>query len=77
MNGIAKTEVSDRIGLDQAWQLDYWTNELGASVSELQRIIDRVGNTAAAVRKELRSGKSRQLRDLRPEINNGPDLQDA
>ena len=47
-------EVSDsRVSLGGAWELDYWTHELGASVGELTRIIGKVGNSVSAVRKEL------------------------
>ena len=48
-----------KVSLHEPWALDYWTQELGASKSELERIIRKVGNSVAAVRKELsRPGKS-------------------
>jgi 3-oxoacyl-[acyl-carrier-protein] synthase III len=31
----------------------YWTKHLNISKEELQKIVDKVGNSAAAVRKEL------------------------
>jgi 3-oxoacyl-[acyl-carrier-protein] synthase III len=31
----------------------YWTKHLGVSKEELQRVVDKVGNSAAAVKKEL------------------------
>jgi len=31
----------------------YWTKHLGVTQDELQRAVDKVGNSAAAVRKEL------------------------
>jgi hypothetical protein len=41
------------INLHEAWEIDYWTNELGVSKGELERLIKKVGNSAASVRKEL------------------------
>ena len=32
---------------------DCWTKELGVSKQKLQQMVDKVGNSAAAVRKEL------------------------
>lgn len=59
MELFRKQSIPDRIkiGLSQGWEIDYWTHELGVSKSELQGIIAKVGNTAAAVRKELRLGR--------------------
>ena len=42
-----------RVSLAGAWEADYWTYELGVSHGELMNIIGRVGNSLAAVRKEL------------------------
>jgi hypothetical protein len=58
MDSLTTRTEPDRskINLHQAWELDYWTRELGVSKSELQRVIEKVGNSAAAVRKELGSG---------------------
>jgi hypothetical protein len=48
-----------RISLGEPWEVDYWTRELGVSKGELERIVKKVGNSADAVRKELRNpGKS-------------------
>jgi hypothetical protein len=33
--------------------MKYWTHQLGVTREELQRAVDKVGNSAAAVRKEL------------------------
>jgi hypothetical protein len=47
-------EVSDsRVSLAGAWEPDYWTHKFGVSAGELMRIIGKVGNSVAAVRKEL------------------------
>jgi hypothetical protein len=48
-----KATDSDRINLSGAWEADYWTNELGVSHGELTHIIGKVGDSLAAVRKEL------------------------
>jgi len=49
-----------RVSLGGAWELDYWTHELGVSHGELMRIIGRVGNSLTAVRKELGLADSRK-----------------
>lgn len=55
MDGLTKRERPDRskINLQQPHELKYWTRALGVSGEELRRAIDKVGNAAAAVRKEL------------------------
>jgi predicted RNA-binding protein YlqC (UPF0109 family) len=52
--------VPSRITLGGAWDVDYWTFELGVSHGELMRIIGKVGNSAAAVREELSLPSRRQ-----------------
>jgi 3-oxoacyl-[acyl-carrier-protein] synthase III len=41
------------ISMGQPHEVQYWTRHLGVSKEELQRTVDKVGNSAAAVRKEL------------------------
>lgn len=41
------------IAMGQPHEVHYWTKHLGVSKEELQRAIEKVGNSAAAVRKEL------------------------
>jgi len=41
-----------RINLDEDYEVKYWTRHLGVSAEELKRLVDKVGNSAAAVRKE-------------------------
>src|ERR1700709_520255 len=41
------------ISMGQPHEVQYWTRHLGVSKDELQRAVDKVGNSAAAVRKEL------------------------
>ena len=42
-----------KINMQEDYEVKYWAKELGVTRDELQRIVDRVGNSAAAVRKEL------------------------
>jgi hypothetical protein len=55
MDGLNKKGVADRtkVNTNEPWEVDYWTNELGVSKDELQRVVKKVGDSAAAVRKEL------------------------
>jgi 3-oxoacyl-[acyl-carrier-protein] synthase III len=42
-----------KINMSEGYQVQYWTKHLGISHEKLQQLIDKVGNSAAAVRKEL------------------------
>jgi hypothetical protein len=42
-----------RINMSEDYEVKYWTHHLGVSRDELQRAVDKVGNSAASVRKEL------------------------
>ena len=42
-----------RLSMGQPHDVHYWTRHLGVTKDELQRTVDKVGNSAAAVRKEL------------------------
>lgn len=55
MDHLTKRAQPDRskINMDEAWEVKYWTHALGISRQELQKAVDKVGNSAAAVRKEL------------------------
>jgi hypothetical protein len=44
-----------KINMGEDYEVKYWAKELGVTREELQRVIDKVGNSAAAVRKELGS----------------------
>jgi hypothetical protein len=52
---ITKTVSPDRskIVLEQEDQIKYWIKHLGVPRDELARVVAKVGNSAAAVRKEL------------------------
>ncbi|WP_342740914.1 DUF3606 domain-containing protein [Bradyrhizobium sp. B117] len=39
--------------MHEAHEVKYWTHALGVTHEELQKAIDKVGNSAATVRKEL------------------------
>jgi hypothetical protein len=55
MDSLTKKEQPDRskINMNQPHEVKYWTHALGVSHEDLQRAVDKVGNSAAAVRKEL------------------------
>jgi hypothetical protein len=42
-----------RITISREYQVQYWTQVLGVSEAQLASIIARVGNSPAAVRREL------------------------
>ena len=46
---------SDRskINMSEDYEVRYWAKELGITRDELQKVIDKVGDSIAAVRKEL------------------------
>jgi Protein of unknown function (DUF3606) len=52
---LVKKGPHDRghIAMTQPHEVHYWTRHLGISTDELQRTIEKVGTSAAAVRKEL------------------------
>ncbi len=42
-----------RIAMKEEHEVRYWTETLKVTKAELQRAVDKVGNSAAAVRQEL------------------------
>ncbi len=54
-NGLIKKAAPDRskIAMGEEREVKYWTRHLGVTREQLQRAVDKVGNAAAAVRKEL------------------------
>ncbi len=72
MPGMIKKAAPDRSKIEahDAKQLQYWLRSLGVSEEDLLKAIDKVGNAAAAVRKELQ-GKGLAMTDekkpLKPE----------
>ena len=55
MDNLTKREQPDRskINMNEDFEVKYWRKALGVSKDDLQRAVDKVGNSAAAVRKEL------------------------
>jgi hypothetical protein len=39
--------------MHRSFEVKYWAHQLGVSRDRLQQVVDKVGNSAAAVRKEL------------------------
>jgi hypothetical protein len=54
-DNLLKRGQPDRslINMSEEHELKYWTKHLGVTREELQRAVEKVGNAAAAVRKEL------------------------
>lgn len=54
-DSLTKRDQPDRskINMDQAHEVHYWTKHLNISTEELQKVVAKVGNSAAAVRKQL------------------------
>jgi hypothetical protein len=42
-----------KINMDRDQEVKSWSRELGITRAQLQRIVNKVGNSAAVVRKEL------------------------
>jgi hypothetical protein len=42
-----------KINMNEDYEVRYWTKHLGISREDLKRAVDKVGDSAAAVRKEL------------------------
>lgn len=55
MRRLAKKRTFDRskINMLEDFEVKYWARELGVSKERLRQVVDKVGNAAAAVRKEL------------------------
>ena len=54
-DSLTKRDQPDRskINMNEDNEVHYWTKHLNISKEKLQNIVDKVGNSAAAVRKEL------------------------
>lgn len=46
-----------RIDVDAAWEMDFWSSELGVSAAALRAAVQAVGPTVAAVRRYLAAGR--------------------
>jgi hypothetical protein len=60
MNGLTKKGAPDRskINMHHPSEVKCWIHELGVSREQLQKLVDKVGNAAAAVKKELDHARS-------------------
>jgi hypothetical protein len=63
MSALKKPVRPIRVHIDvsQQAQMRYWTKHLRVSSDELQRAIEKVGNSASAVRKQLALSRQDQL----------------
>ena len=54
-DNLTKRDQPDRskINMKQDYEVHYWTKHLNISKEELQKVVYKVGNSAAAIRKEL------------------------
>ncbi|QHO72471.1 DUF3606 domain-containing protein [Bradyrhizobium sp. CCBAU 051011] len=55
MDNLTKRNQPDRskINMHEDYEVKHWTKALGVTREKLQKAVDKVGNSAAAVRKEL------------------------
>ncbi len=55
MDDLKNKGQTDRskINMHEAHEVKYWTHQLGISLDKLQTTVDKVGNSASAVRKQL------------------------
>jgi hypothetical protein len=55
MDNLTKRVQPDRskINMSEDFEVKYWTKALGVDHDTLRKAVDKVGNSAAAVRKEL------------------------
>jgi hypothetical protein len=55
MYDLKKKGSQDRskINMQESQEVKCWTHQIGVSKEQLQKTVDKVGNGAAAVRKEL------------------------
>ncbi len=55
MDSLTRKQQPDRskINMHQPHEVKYWLRAFGISKDDLQKAVDKVGNSAATVRKEL------------------------
>ena len=51
-----------KISMENETEVKYWSKHLGITRERLQSIVEKVGNSAASVRKELVSGRPARWR---------------
>ena len=66
MSSLTRKLKADRskIDADNPTELKYWTKALDSSKEEVLAAVEKVGNSAAAVRKELANGKQLEPHDF-------------
>ena len=42
-----------KINMSEDYEVEYWTSYLGVTREQLQKVVDRVGTSAAAIAKEF------------------------
>ena len=50
---IKGAQDRSKINMNEPYEVQHWTKHLKVSNEQLQKAVDKVGNAAAAVRKEL------------------------
>jgi hypothetical protein len=55
MDNLDKRGEPDRsrINMQEPYEVKYWSHQLGVTPERLQQAVEKVGNSTAAVRKEL------------------------
>jgi hypothetical protein len=55
MNNLTKQKAPNRskINVHKPSEAKYWAHQLGISKEQLRQLVEKVGNSATAVRKEL------------------------
>jgi hypothetical protein len=53
--GKKGTQDRSRINMNEKWEVQYWTRELGVDEETLRNVVQRVGASADKVRSELNS----------------------
>jgi len=66
MVGVSEKLHPDRskINVQDKFELQHWLKHFKISEEDLQKAVDKVGNSAAAVRKQLGRNKSKPEQDL-------------
>jgi hypothetical protein len=57
-----------KTNMSEDYEVQYWNKDFGISRGELQKAVDKVGNSAVAVRKQLSGKPPNHWRPLRPTL---------
>lgn len=60
---IKRPEDPTKININQQWEIDYWTKELGISETKLIALVKKVGPEVSKIKEELRGEKIRSNHD--------------